>query len=104
MNNTNKILGAVLMVSSVFISTLDRISDRISIAIVEAGYASAGKARELIPASEKVLRVYSYISYFSSDLYYWLLDSRGIPERIKPIGIPKTDPRRSPFCGNTRRF
>ena len=52
MNNTNKILGAVLMVSSIFISTLDRISVRISTAIVEAGYASGGKARELIPASD----------------------------------------------------
>lgn len=52
MNNTNKILGAVLMISSIFISTLDRISVRISTAIVEAGYASGGKTREVIPASD----------------------------------------------------
>jgi hypothetical protein len=52
MNNTNKILGAVLMISSIFISTLDRISVRISTAIVEAGYASDGKTREIIPASD----------------------------------------------------
>ncbi|WP_440118967.1 hypothetical protein [Paenibacillus sp. QZ-Y1] len=51
MNNTNKILGVVLMISSIFISTLDRISVRISTAIVEAGYASAGETRELIPAN-----------------------------------------------------
>ncbi|SLJ96757.1 MULTISPECIES: hypothetical protein [unclassified Paenibacillus] len=52
MNNTNKILGALLMISSIFISTLDRISVRISTAIVEAGYASGGKTREIIPASD----------------------------------------------------
>lgn len=43
MNNTNKILGAVLMISSIFISTLDRISVRISMAIVEADTLQVGK-------------------------------------------------------------
>ena len=42
MNNINKILGVVLMLGSVFISTMDRISIRVSVAIVEAGYASGG--------------------------------------------------------------
>lgn len=52
MNNTNKILGAVIMISSALILTIDRISVRISTAIVEAGYASAGETRELIPADD----------------------------------------------------
>ncbi|WP_339300843.1 hypothetical protein MKY92_12070 [Paenibacillus sp. FSL R5-0623] len=42
MNNINKILGVVLMLGSVFISTMERISIRVSVAIVEAGYASGG--------------------------------------------------------------
>ncbi|MEK4661397.1 hypothetical protein MHH93_05830 [Priestia sp. FSL H7-0729] len=42
MNNINKILGVILMVGSVFISTIERISIRVSVAIVEAGYASGG--------------------------------------------------------------
>ncbi|MEO2213688.1 hypothetical protein ABGV40_22790 [Paenibacillus amylolyticus] len=42
MNNINKILGVILMLGSVFISTIERISIRVSVAIVEAGYASAG--------------------------------------------------------------
>ncbi|MEC0129324.1 hypothetical protein [Paenibacillus pabuli] len=52
MNNTNKILGVVLMISSIFIATIDRISVRISTAILEAGYASSGKTRELMPAND----------------------------------------------------
>lgn len=42
MNNINKILGVVLMLGSVFISTMERIAIRVSTAIVEAGYASGG--------------------------------------------------------------
>ncbi|KAA8746311.1 MULTISPECIES: hypothetical protein [Paenibacillus] len=42
MNNINKILGVILMLGSVFISTMERISIRVSFAIVEAGYASGG--------------------------------------------------------------
>ncbi|MCL6659198.1 MULTISPECIES: hypothetical protein [Paenibacillus] len=42
MNNINKILGVILMLGSVFISTMERISIRVSVAIVEAGYASGG--------------------------------------------------------------
>ncbi|GAS81216.1 hypothetical protein [Paenibacillus amylolyticus] len=42
MNNINKILGVILMLGSVFIATMERISIRVSAAIVEAGYASGG--------------------------------------------------------------
>ena len=48
MNNMNKILGAALMLGSVGLATVERISVRLSAAIVEAGYVSGGNPRDCI--------------------------------------------------------
>lgn len=52
MNNTNKILGAALMLGSVGLVTVERISVRLSAAIVEAGYASGGNPREIVSLND----------------------------------------------------
>ncbi|MBY0218795.1 MULTISPECIES: hypothetical protein [Paenibacillus] len=52
MSNTNKILGAALMLGSVGLATVERISVRLSAAIVEAGYASGGNPREIVSLND----------------------------------------------------
>lgn len=89
MNNINKILGVVLMLGSVFISTMERISIRVSVAIVEAGYASGGTNVPRLLRRTSIQQVYSYTSCSLLDSYYWLRDSRGVIRKIVIMGIAR---------------
>ncbi|MGF9695700.1 hypothetical protein [Paenibacillus sp. MABNR03] len=64
MNNANKILGSALMLGSVCIATMERISVRISAAIVEAGYASGGNAREMVSLNDNGPGLLVYFLFF----------------------------------------
>lgn len=48
-NNFYKVLGAVFMVFSGLIYTFERIAERISSSIIEAGYAANGHLNEIEP-------------------------------------------------------
>ncbi|WP_458126504.1 hypothetical protein [Paenibacillus sp. Z3-2] len=64
MNNMNKILGVILMLGSVLISTLERISIRISSAIVEAGYASGTRTQEFAQTTDNSAGLLVYFMFF----------------------------------------
>lgn len=76
MNQMNKILGVVLMIASVFISTLERISVRLSAALVEAGSGSQQGLREVTRTVDVPTGLLVYFM-FLSDLFYWLPVSLG---------------------------
>lgn len=77
MNQMNKILGVVLMIASVFISTLERISVRLSAALVEAGSGSEQGLREVTRTVDVPSGLLVYFM-FLSDLFYWLPVSLGV--------------------------
>lgn len=64
MNNTNKILGAALMLGSVGLATIERISVRLSAAIVEAGYSSGGNPREIVSLNGNGSGLLVYFLFF----------------------------------------
>lgn len=64
MNNTNKIIGAALMLGSVGLATLERISVRLSAAIVEAGHASGGNPREIVSLNDNGSGLLVYFLFF----------------------------------------
>ncbi|WP_336779692.1 hypothetical protein [Paenibacillus illinoisensis] len=64
MSNTNKILGAALMLGSVGLATIERISVRLSAAIVEAGYASGGNSREIVSMNDNGSGLLVYFLFF----------------------------------------
>ncbi|MBB6022318.1 choline-glycine betaine transporter [Paenibacillus sp. JGP012] len=64
MNQMNKILGVVLMIASVFISTLERISVRLSAALVEAGSGSEQGLREVTRTVDVPTGLLVYFMFF----------------------------------------
>ncbi|WP_426334579.1 hypothetical protein ACN9MH_12100 [Paenibacillus silvae] len=64
MNQMNKILGVVLMIASVFISTLERISVRLSAALVEAGSGSEQGLREVTRTVDVPSGLLVYFMFF----------------------------------------
>ena len=64
MNQMNKILGVVLMIASVFISTLERISVRLSAALVEAGSGSQQGLREVTRTVDVPAGLLVYFMFF----------------------------------------
>ncbi|GGH60611.1 hypothetical protein [Paenibacillus silvae] len=64
MNQMNKILGVVLMIASVFISTLERISVRLSAALVEAGSGSQQGLREVTRTVDVPTGLLVYFMFF----------------------------------------
>lgn len=64
MNNTNKIIGAALMLGSVGLATIERISVRLSAAIVGAGYASGGNPREIVSMNDNGSGLLVYFLFF----------------------------------------
>ncbi|MGF6355532.1 hypothetical protein ABIE27_003447 [Paenibacillus sp. 4624] len=64
MNQMNKILGVVLMVASVFISTLERMSIRLSAALVESGSGSEQGLREVTQTVDVPTGLLVYFMFF----------------------------------------
>ncbi|MDP9698276.1 MULTISPECIES: hypothetical protein [Paenibacillus] len=64
MNQMNKILGVVLMVASVFISTLERMSIRLSAALVESGSGSEQGLREVTQKVDVPTGLLVYFMFF----------------------------------------
>ncbi len=60
----NKILGVVLMVASVFISTLERMSIRLSAALVESGSGSEQGLREVTQKVDVPTGLLVYFMFF----------------------------------------
>jgi hypothetical protein len=60
----NKILGVVLMIASVFISTLERISVRLSAALVDAGSGSEQGLREVTRTVDVPSGLLVYFMFF----------------------------------------
>ncbi|WP_342555666.1 hypothetical protein [Paenibacillus sp. FSL R7-0652] len=79
MDQMNKILGVVLMIASVLISTLERMSIRFSAALVEAGSGSEQALREV---SRKVDVPTGLLVYFMFFVGFVLLVS-GFPGTYK---------------------
>lgn len=64
LNQMNKILGVVLMVASVFISTLERMSIRLSTALIEAGSGSEQGLREVTQTVDVPTGLLVYFMFF----------------------------------------
>lgn len=79
MDQMNKVLGVVLMIASVFISTLERISIRLSAALVEAGSGSEQSLREVTRTVDVPTGLLVYFMFFVG----FILLASGFPGTYK---------------------
>ncbi|WP_135547429.1 hypothetical protein [Paenibacillus cymbidii] len=79
MFNANKILGVVLMIGSVLLATIDRVSIRIAEAIIQSGDAPRGPTGERVYLIDGSYGILIYLMFFIG----FLLLVAGFPGSVK---------------------